>query len=230
LRRSRARAALIAAVTLALVALGFVLGRTMLARQETARTGTSLRADVSQRIREFRRVKVKDGRTVWELNAREAQYFEERGEVVVTRPQLSFFGADGESIAVKGREGRVHLSGANELEKIELSGGIEVRVGDYVLHTDQAIWVQAQDVILSPGRVDVKGDQIALDGEGMLVDLARQRVQFLRGVRTTLRGDGAPAAPHGADVSRSSAGEAARLAAREAESAVALAGGAGAAH
>jgi LPS export ABC transporter protein LptC len=161
----------------------------MLSRQETARAPSHLRADVSQRIKEFRRVKVKDGRTVWELTAREAEYFEDQGQVVVTRPEVSFFGEDGQNVAVKGREGRVFLSGATNLEKIELGGGIEVHVGEYVLRTDKAIWVQQEDVIVSPGHVAVQGAQISLDGEGMLVDLGRQRVQLLKGVRTTLRND-----------------------------------------
>jgi len=186
LRRTRARAALIGAVTLALVALGFVLGRTMVQRQEAPTATAHLRADVSQRIRHFRRVKVKDGRTVWELNAREAEYFEDQGQVVVSRPKVSFFGADGQSVEVRGKEGRVYVSG-NNLEKIELAGGIRVRVADYVLHTDRAVWVQAQDVIVSPGRVRVSGSQMALDGQGMLVDLGRQRLQLLHGVTTRLR-------------------------------------------
>jgi LPS export ABC transporter protein LptC len=178
-------------VTLALVALGFVLGRTMLARREQAAGGsTHLRADVSQRIRDFRRVKVKDGRTVWELTAREAEYFEAEGQVVVERPRVSFFGADGQSVEVRGREGRVYVSEGTRLDKIELGGGIEVRVADYVLRTDKAIWVQEHDVIVSPGHVEISGAQLALDGEGMLVDLAHQKVQLLRGVKTTLRGEG----------------------------------------
>jgi len=195
LRRTRAKGALIAAVTLALVALGFVLGRTMLQRREVARGSSyNLPANVSQRIRDFRRVKVDDGRTVWELNAREAEYFEDQGKVLVSRPQVSFFGADGQSVEVKGRQGRVYLEGSG-LSKIELDGGIEVRVGGYVLHTEQAVWVQAQDVILSPGHVEVKGSEIAIEGNGMLVDLGRQRLELHHGVRTTLRGKAEGGAP-----------------------------------
>jgi LPS export ABC transporter protein LptC len=194
LRRTRAKGALIAAVTLALVALGFVLGRTMLERRDTRAPTVDLGADVSQRIREFRRVKVEGGRTAWELTAREAEYFESEGRIVVDRPEVSFFGDDGESVQIKGREGRVFLQGT-ELEKIELGGGIEVRVAGYLLRTDQAVWVQDHDMVVSPGRVQVIGDQLEVDGEGMLVDIGRRRLQLRRGVTTTIRGSAAgPAA------------------------------------
>ena len=38
---------------------------------------------VAQHIRNFRRVKVKDGRTIWEITAADAQYFEHQREIVV---------------------------------------------------------------------------------------------------------------------------------------------------
>src|SRR5215475_5328246 len=83
LKRSRVRRALIACVVLALVSLGFILERTLSQRQEAEETasGVALSPAVSQRIRDFHRVKVRDGQTVWELTADEAQYFEEEGKV-----------------------------------------------------------------------------------------------------------------------------------------------------
>lgn len=202
LTRSRARHALIAAVFLALGGLGWVLGRTMASRQgqtpgEPAR---QMPAEVTQRIRDFRRVKVKDGRKTWELVALEAEVVAGRSEVVVVEPSVSFFGEDGRSAVVSGKEGRVFLAGS-DVQRIELGGGIEVRVSDYVVRTDSATWVQAEDSVSAPGKVTVDGDAMSLVGDGMLVELGRQRLQFQRGVRTTLRHvPGAPAAGGGAIV------------------------------
>jgi LPS export ABC transporter protein LptC len=189
---------LIACVVLALVSLGFILGRTLSQRQdaETA-SGAALSPAVSQRIRDFHRVKVRDGRTVWELTADEAQYFEDEGKVLVTSPAVSFFGSDGQSVAVVGREGRVFVNGS-EIQKIELGGGIEVKLGGYVVETEDAVYVQAQDAIVAPGRVKVTGTELSLDGVGMVVDLANQKVSLLRGVRTTLHGATPPPAATGA--------------------------------
>jgi len=197
LKRSRVRRALIACVVLALVSLGFILGRTLSQRQAADTTSdVALSPAVSQRIRDFHRVKVRDGRTVWELTADEAQYFEDEGKVLVTSPSVSFFGSDGQSVAVTGREGRVFVNGS-EIQKIELGGGIEVKLGGYLIETQDAVYVQAQDAIVAPGQVKVTGTELSLDGQGMLVDLANQRVSLFRSVRTTLHGATPPPAEGG---------------------------------
>ena len=203
MRRRRARGALIAGVLLALGALGFVLGRTMVARQQAPAKPEELPADVSQRISEFRRVKVKDGRKVWELVAREAEVLGDRSVVDVDSPAVSFFADDGRAVEIQGLKGKIHLSGSN-VEKIELGGGIEVRVGDYLVRTDEAVYVQAEDTVTSPGKVRVEGEEVALEGDGLLIELGRRRMRFLRGVQTTMR-PGKEASELGFDVRPSSA-------------------------
>lgn len=175
-------------MTVALAGLGFVLGRTMVARQQAASAPppTEIPSEVSQRISDFRRVKVKDGRKVWELVAREADVKGDRSVVEVDAPAVAFFAEDGRAVEVKGAKGLVHLDGSN-VAKIELAGGIEVRVGDYVVRTDQAVYVQAEDSVTSPGKVRVEGAELVLEGDGLVIDLSRQRLRFLRGVTTTMR-------------------------------------------
>jgi len=175
---------------LALAGLGFVLGRTMINQQqaeEQTPAGSDLEADVSQRIREFRRVKVKDGRKEWELTAHEAEFFTELGEVAITGPKMAFYGGDGRSVEVKGREGRVFLTDGN-VQRIELSGGIDVTVGDYFVQTDKAIYFENINSIAAPGEVRLKGSDIALAGQSMLLELGSQRVLFRNGVKTTFKG------------------------------------------
>lgn len=188
MRRRRARAALIAGVVASLGGLGFVLGRTMVSRQQAASTPPpgEIPAEVSQRISDFRRVKVKDGRKVWELVAREADVKGDRAVVEVEAPSVAFFTEDGRSVEIKGAKGRIRLDGSN-VQKIELAGGIEARVGDYVIRTDEAVYVQAEDSVTSPGKVRVEGSELALEGDGLVIELTRQRLRFLRGVTTTMR-------------------------------------------
>ena len=63
-------------------------------------TGQGIAADflpqVAQRIQNFRRVKVKDGRTVWEITADDAQYFDKENAVVVRLPRVTFSMDDGD--------------------------------------------------------------------------------------------------------------------------------------
>ena len=195
MERNQVRRLLIAGVMLALGGLGFVLGRTMVNQQQAVvepGATSDLQADVTQRIKEFRRVKVKDGRKEWELTAQEAELFPEQGEVAITAPKLAFFGGDGRNVEVKGKEGRVFLNEGN-VQRIELSGGIDVTVGEYFVQTDKAIYFENINSIAAPGEVRLKGSDIALAGQAMLLELGSQRVLFRNGVTTTFQGsrDGA---------------------------------------
>lgn len=190
MERTQVRRALIVVVMLALGGLGFVLGRSMVGqRQAEAPPPTDLEPDVTQRIKEFRRVKVKDGRKEWELTAQEAEFFTEQGEVAITGPKLAFYGGEGRDVEVKGREGRVFLTNG-DVQRIELSGGIDVTVGDYFVQTDSATYFQNINSIAAPGEVRLKSSEINLTGQAMLLELGSQRVLFRKGVTTTFERSG----------------------------------------
>lgn len=189
MERNQVRRLLIAGVMLALAGLGFVLGRTLVSQQQVAvqpSDAPDLQADVTQRIKEFRRVKVKDGRKEWELTAHEAELFTELGEVAITGPKLAFFGGDGRNVEIKGKEGRVFLTEGN-VQRIELSGGIDVTVGDYFVQTEKAIYFENINSIAAPGEVRLKSSDIALAGQSMLLELGSQKVLFRNGVVTTFQ-------------------------------------------
>lgn len=184
MERTQVRRVLIVGVMLALAGLGFVLGRSIVGQQQAeAPTPTDLEPDVTQRIKEFRRVRVKDGRKEWELTAQQAEFFTEQGEVAITGPKLAFYGGQGRDVEVKGREGRVFLQDG-DVQRIELSGGIDVTVGEYFVQTDSATYFQNINSIAAPGEVRLKSSDIALTGQAMLLELGSQRVLFRNGVTT----------------------------------------------
>lgn len=190
LKRTQVRRLLIVAVMLALSSLGFFVGRTIISQQAAdaeRQSRVELEPDVSQRIEHFRRVKVKDGRKVWELTAQEAEYLTEQGQVVVASPKLAFYSGDGRDIQVRGKEGHIFLTDGN-VQRIEVSGGIEVTVGEYFVATEKAIYFENINSIIAPGEVNLKSAELALAGNGMMLELNEQRVRFLRGVTTTFQG------------------------------------------
>jgi len=182
LQRRQLRAALVVAVMASLGALGFVLGRTLIQREaaERALPAQDLLPDVSQRIRDFRRVKVSDGHTVWELKASEAQYFEEQKEILVTEPEVAFYG-DGDPVRMVGREGHVRLDG-RELDWLKVEGGVQVEAGGYRLVTDQAVYDRGRNAIIAPKGIHVSGSDVDLTGDALVVDLTSQRVHVVGNV------------------------------------------------
>lgn len=186
MQRTQIRRLLIIAVMLALGGLGFVLGRTMINQQAAVAVPESdgLAPEVSQRIKEFRRVKLKDGHKEWELVAEEAELVSDQGEIEINGPKLAFYGGEGRDVAVTGKAGRIFLENG-DVQRIELSGGIDVTVGDYFVQTDKAIYFQNINSIAAPGEVRLKSSEIALTGQAMLLDLGTRKVLFRQGVRTT---------------------------------------------
>ena len=195
MHRTQIRKVLIVVVMLALAGLGFLLGRTMINQRASVAVPETddLAPEVSQRIKDFRRVRVKDGRKEWELVAEEAEFVTEQGQVQISGPKLAFYGGDGGDVEVKGAAGRVFLENG-DVERIELSGGIDVTVGEYFVQTDKAIFFQNINSIAAPGEVRLTSTDIALTGQSMLLDLGRRKVVFRQGVSTTFKTDkgGAP--------------------------------------
>jgi LPS export ABC transporter protein LptC len=182
--RSRVRGVLIVVVMASLGAIGFVLGRTLVQQKEAEKAlpTQDLLPEVSQRIRDFRRVKVSDGHKVWELTAKEAQYFEDKNEVVVTGPEVAFYG-DGDTVRLVGREGRVRLDG-RELERLDVDGGVTVEVGDYRLETDQAVYYRDKESIIAPKGIRVAGNDVDMTGDVLVVDLGSQKIHVVGNVTT----------------------------------------------
>ena len=111
MRRNRLRAALLVVVAAALAGIGHQVSRTVTTRRTHSRFElTDFLPDVAQRIRNFHRLKVSNGKTVWEITAEDAKYFEKQDEVVIREPRMTLFLSDGNRQAhIRGSEGRLTL-------------------------------------------------------------------------------------------------------------------------
>lgn len=193
MRRSRLRAALLVVVAAALVGIGVLVSRSLTVRRPRSlvELGADLLPQAAQRIQNFRRTKVENGRTVWEITATDAHYFEAESAVVVVEPTLRVRLEDGDrEVIVHGAEGRLRLDG-RELASVTLRGGVTVKVDDLELQTSEATYDRDRDRITSPGEVTVHGRSVDLRGRGMEIDVGPRHVRLLGEVHTVLRGDAA---------------------------------------
>jgi len=153
---------------------------------DLARQALDLLPEVAQRIRDFHRVKVDNGRKVWEVSASEAQYYEDEEMVVVKEPTVSFYLEDGRVVALRGNEGKVYLGG-RDLQSVEMIGDIDVQLGEYALRAEKATYDRRSDAIVAPGEVEISGDSFDVRGEQMEVSVGSQTLKLSGGVETTLR-------------------------------------------
>lgn len=178
---------MVVAIAIALVIGAGLVARNLLRQRsiELALEVLDLMPEVAQRIHDFHRVKVRDGRMVWEVSAREAQYFGDEGFVSVRQPVVAVYPEEGRKIGMSGREGRVVLAG-KDVDRVEVEGEIDVQLGDYSVRTDRAHYEAAADKIIVPGAVRVEGSQVAFAGDTMEIDIDAQRLRVEGNVRMVL--------------------------------------------
>lgn len=192
MRRTRLRAALLVVVAVALVGIGYLVRCNVSARR--AHTVLDLGADflpeVAQHIQNFHRVKMENGRTTWEITARDAQYFQESKVIVVREPRMTFFLERGDrQVHVSGTEGRMTLEGESrgELRTLTLRGRVVVQLDDLQLDTEEATYDRSADLITAPEIVTIHGRTLDVKGHGMELHVGPQQVRLLDDVHTVLR-------------------------------------------
>lgn len=139
-----------------------------------------------QRMTEFRRVKMQDGKKVWEIVARQARYFADTNAVVIDTPEVSLYFSDGEAVALRCQEGTVHLNGESDLLHIDLRGNLEIQMGAISLKTDQATYDRQKNTISSDGVIHVVGQGFTLEGKGYTVAVDTKQLTLNAEVYTTV--------------------------------------------
>jgi len=155
-------------------------------RAEQNRIVVDMLPNVAQRIQNFHRVKVDNGRKVWEVSARDAQYLEGDQVVVVEAPRLDIFLADGRTVSLHGDAGKVFLKD-RELQRVEMTGSVEAQLDTYAVYADTVQYEAEDGVIVSPGRVRITGSDFEMLGDRMKVNVADQRLMLSERVQTTLQ-------------------------------------------
>lgn len=186
MQRTQVRFLVATLVAASLVWIGYRVAGTV-ARQRHDVVGTALRIlpDAAQRLQDFHRVKLENGRMVWELRAREAHFFEEDNRALIQRPEMIFY-TDGEQRArLRGDEGHVILDGT-DLQTVELTGSVRVEGDGYVLETHRAVYERERDVIVAPGSVRIVGKNLTVQGDELEVAVSTNHLTLRRDVHVTL--------------------------------------------
>lgn len=136
-------------------------------------------------IKDFRRAKMEGGQKVWELFGDEAHYLKTQKELIIKKPRMVLYQKDSSAIDASGSDGHLWLAGEQgEMEKAQLQGGVQVHYRGFVLNTDEILYLKAENQVVLPGKVTVKGDGLELEGIGMEIALDDEKMRLLKKVRT----------------------------------------------
>jgi len=138
------------------------------------------------RIKEVHLTRAVAGRTEWELTAKSADYFKEKGVTYLDSPQVVFYGEKGKRMELEGDNGEIF----NDTNDITVSGNVKITTSDgYLLRSDSLRYSSEKKVVTTESKVFIKGKGLEIEGIGMSADIERNTALIKRGVKAVLEGN-----------------------------------------
>ncbi len=136
-------------------------------------------------VKDFRRAKVENGRKIWEVAGEEADFYKDQKEAVIKKPRFLYYDRNGEVAEAAGEVARMFI-GETDLEKLQIAGGVNVKYQDYLLTSEEAVYLPQQQRIFLPQRTRITGGGFELEGASMEVELESQKIRMLNNVKTKI--------------------------------------------
>jgi LPS export ABC transporter protein LptC len=103
----------------------------------------------------------------------------------LVQPQLSMIAKDGKHLLLTASRAVLTVNG-NHISKADMSGGLKVDYGEFVLITESATMLPDADQIHATGAVKVKGPGLDVVGIGLSGHLKAQTFELLKEVKTII--------------------------------------------
>ena len=176
-------------VVAAFASVGYLLHTSFQVQRSTQDDHSSLEGmlpEAVQWIQNFHRIEIREGKKAWELTADEAQYLQERDQVVVRNPRTTLYTKDGDKVTVRGDRGTVEFTDGKDLRKAVLHDSVEVHLRDFVVRAEQAVYERSTEKIVAIGPVTIVGAELTVAGNDMTVYVRDSRFELGKPVRVTL--------------------------------------------
>ncbi len=188
-RRRYVRLGVGAVVVAAFASVGYLLHTSFQAQKSKQDDHTSLEGmlpEAVQWIQNFHRIEIREGKKSWELVADEAQYLQDRNQVLVRNPRTTLYMKDGEKVVVSGNQGTVEFLNGKDLQRAVLHDSVEVHVRGFVIRAEEAIYERSAEKIVANGPVTIVGAELQVAGIDMTVYVKDSRFELGKSVRVTV--------------------------------------------
>ena len=133
----------------------------------------------------FHWTQLRGDQSQWVLKAKDASYSNDKTSILLLEPRLSMTAQDGKHLSLSAAQAILKVRG-NHISRADMSGGLTIDYGDFVVMTGQAIFFPDSDQVQAPGAVRINGPGINVAGTG-LSGHPRERVfQLLNQVTTVI--------------------------------------------
>src|SRR5581483_2430384 len=114
----------------------------------------------------FNWTQMRGGQSQWVLKASDASYSNNRTSITLLQPRLSMVAQDGKHLLLTASRAVLTVNG-NHIQRADMSGGLMVDYGDFVLTTDRATFLPDDDQLHAPGTVKISGPGLDVAGIGL---------------------------------------------------------------
>lgn len=144
----------------------------MVKQEEAAPSAQQERGEPHFTLNDFERSETKNGRKIWEVKGRTAEYFPQSNTARVTNANLWFFRGNGDIIRLDADSASIELRGS-ELKSADLSGSVVVNVENRSvrMETDRAIYNKDDNTVVAPGVVRMTSEMFDLSGTSLVAHL-----------------------------------------------------------
>ncbi len=133
----------------------------------------------------FNWTQMRGDQSQWVLRAKDASYSNDKTSILLVEPQLSMTAQDGKHLSVTASQAKLTMRG-NHISRADMSGGLTVDYGDFVLMTDNATLLPDDDQFQAPGAVKINGPGLKVAGIGLNGHPKAQVFQLLKQVTTSI--------------------------------------------
>jgi LPS export ABC transporter protein LptC len=134
--------------------------------------------------RNFNWTQMRGDKSQWVLKASDARYSNDK-TILLTQPRLSMIAQDGKHVLLIASRAVLTVDG-NHIDRAEMSGGLTVDYGEFVLMTDKATFLPDDDQLHAPGAVKINGPGLEVAGVGLSGHPKEQTFQLLNEVKTII--------------------------------------------
>lgn len=121
----------------------------------------------------------------WVLKAKDASYSNDKTSILLVEPRLSMTAQDGKHLSLRASRAVLRVDG-NHISRAEMSGGLTVDYGDFIVITDTATFLPDDDQLHAPGAVKIYGPGLNVAGIGLSGHPKAQVFQLLKQVTTVI--------------------------------------------
>ncbi len=184
-RRIAKALALIGSVALAAILIFTVVVVRHRKPEQKLVTAAGMRPDAMVHARNFHWTEMKGAENQWVLRAINANYSVDKTGIKLDHANLEMVAKDGKQVSLVAPRAALKLDG-NHVQQAELSGGVVVHYGDFVLTTDSALFQPDADQLTAPGLVTIVGEGLTVTGIGLNGHPKTEVFELLKQVNTRI--------------------------------------------